>query len=149
MILLVHILFGSAAGSLVKNIPIAIILAFLSHYFLDLFPHIEYPIENITKNQWRKALPEILMVFLDFCIGIFLIFILSNPPQSIIYICAIAAIIPDGLAALNRVMPTKILTLHDKFHEKIHFLKNKKISIFWRIASQASIVIISIILLKI
>ena len=51
MILLVHLLFGAAVGSSVKNLPIAIILAFLGHYFLDLFPHIEYPIENIRKKQ--------------------------------------------------------------------------------------------------
>ena len=29
----------------------AIVLAFLSHYFLDIFPHVEYSIENIKKNR--------------------------------------------------------------------------------------------------
>ena len=78
MILLVHILFGAVIGSAIKNIPLAIVLAFLSHHFLDLLPHIEYPIKNIEKKQWRKAMPDILKVILDFSLGILLILILDR-----------------------------------------------------------------------
>lgn len=159
MILLAHILFGAAIGSLVKNIPLAIVLAFLSHYLLDLLPHIDYPIKNIEKKQWRKALPDILKLALDFCSGIFLILIFSKN-QPIIYICALLAILPDGFTALNYLVPNKISKIHNKLHQKIHFLRYNppshrasegqiKISIFWRVASQVAVVIISIILLKI
>jgi len=151
MILLVHLLFGAAIGSVVKSIPIAILLAFLSHYLLDLFPHIEYPISNIEKKQWRKTIPDFSRVFLDFCLGFLLIAVFSNSSTSqeqlIIYICAFFAILPDGFTLLSKVAPIKILKIHNKFHEKIHFLKYEKISNFWRIFSQIVIVIISIILL--
>jgi len=147
MILLAHLLFGAAIGSSVKNIFLALILAFLAHYFLDLFPHIEYNIENIKEKQWRKALPAFVRVFIDFCLGILLIFIFSNN-QPIIYVCAFLSILPDVFSFLYIIWPNKILEANYKFHTKIHFLKEKKISTFWRIFSQVLAVIISIFILR-
>lgn len=172
MILLVHLLFGAAIGSVIKNVPLAIILAFLSHYFLDILPHIEYPIKNIEGKQWRKAMPDILRVILDFCIGILLIAIFSNPStnseQFVIYACAFLAILPDGFNVLNNLLQNKVLEIHNKLHQKIHFFKIhpvkyreavilpkvklfdrvKKISSFWRISTQVAVVLISVMLLK-
>lgn len=148
MITLVHMLMGAAIGSNINNLPLAIILAFLGHYFLDFFPHIEYSIENITKKQWSRAFPEILLVFLDFLLGVALIAYFSKN-QPIIYICALVAIIPDGLSVLGVIFTNKIFKLHNKIHqEKIHFLKNKKFSFFKRILSQIIAVFISLLLLK-
>jgi hypothetical protein len=149
MILFIHLLFGAAIGSIIKNVPIAVILAFLGHYLLDFIPHVEYGIENIGKKQWRKILPDISKIVIDFCSGVILILIFSkNYP--IIYICAILAILPDGFTVLNNLIPNKILELHRGLHiEKIHFLKDKKISKFWRITCQIIVVIISLLLLKI
>jgi hypothetical protein len=146
MILLAHLLFGAAIGSSIKNIFLALILAFLGHYFLDLFPHIEYNIENIKEKQWHKALPAFLRVLADFCIGVLLIFIFSNN-QPIVYFCAFLSILPDVLSFLYIIWPSKILTVNYKLHTKIHFLKDKKISYFWRIFSQVLAIIISIIIL--
>jgi len=153
MILLVHVLFGAAIGSSVTNIPLAIVLAFLGHYLLDLLPHIEYPIENIEKKQWRKALPDILRIIADLLIGILLILIFSKSAlpagrQAIIYICAFMGILPDGFSVLSYFISNKILKTHNKIHQKIHFLKDKKISNFWRFSSQIFVIIISTILLK-
>lgn len=149
MVLIAHLLLGATIGSLVNNAPLAIILAFLSHYFLDALPHIEYPIGNIKKKQWKNCKPDFISVALDFYLGITLIFIFShNSP--IIYSCAVVATIPDGLSLLNLVVKNKILKIHAVFHKQlIHFLENKKISFFWRISSQVLAVIVSIILLKI
>ncbi len=148
MVLIVHLLFAAAIGSVVKNIPIAIILAFLSHYLLDLLPHVEYDIENIKKKQWKRARPQLTRVLLDFCSGLVLILILSNN-QPIIYICAFFAILPDNLSILNSMLKSKVLQNHSDLHQKkIHFLKYKKIPVFWRILSQVLVVIVSIILLK-
>lgn len=144
MILIPHLLFGAAIASKIEYAPLAIILAFLSHYLLDLIPHAEYPIENIEKKQWRKVLLDVLKVSVDFFLGTLLIFIFSNN-QPIIYVCAFFAILSDGLSLLNSFFPNRILKMHSDFHrKKIHFLKYKKISIFWRIFSQMIIVAISI-----
>jgi len=149
MILLVHLLFGALIGQKVASPFLAIILAFLSHYFLDLFPHIEYNIDKISTKQWKSAKSQIMSVLIDFFSGFSLILLFSDNRPSV-FICAFFAILPDGLSLLELVFKSKILRKHSKLHqEKIHFLKNKKFSVFWRIASQALAVIISLILFKI
>lgn len=152
MILLVHMLLGALIGKYINNPFLAIILALLSHYFLDLIPHIEYPIENIKNKNWHKVLPEILKVSLDFLTGILLIFLFSpstGSGQAIVYICAGFAILPDGFSLLNLLMENKVLSKHSKFHQdKLHFLRNKKISVFWRISVQIIISVICVYFLK-
>jgi hypothetical protein len=141
MILLAHLLLGAAIGSYIKYPILAIILAFLSHYILDLIPHNEYSISN------RKT--AVFKVASDFCLGVLLIYIFSDN-LLIIYVCAFVALIPDGFTVLEFLLPNKFLRAHSYFHrEKLHFLKHKKILAFWRIFSQAIVVIISIIILSI
>jgi hypothetical protein len=151
MISLVHLLFGAAIGSAVKNAPLAIALAFLSHYFLDLFPHIEYNIENISKKLWQKATPDILKAMLDCSSGILLITLLAGPLDSkhfIIYVCAFFAILPDIFSILGLVTNNVISKKHNAFHQgRIHYFHYKKIPIFWRILSQIIVVLISAIIL--
>ncbi|OGZ70669.1 MAG: hypothetical protein A3F47_00215 [Candidatus Staskawiczbacteria bacterium RIFCSPHIGHO2_12_FULL_38_11] len=142
-------LFGAAIGALVQNALLAIILAFLGHYFLDVFPHIEYKIENIKNKIWKNSLPDFLKVFLDFCLGILIISLFSKN-NLVIYICAFVAMVPDGLTLVSYAFPNKISKAHDYMHtQKIHYLtKQKKFPIFWRITTQAIAIIISIALLK-
>jgi hypothetical protein len=143
-------LFGAAIGSIVKSIPLAIILAFLSHYFLDFIPHLDYHLKNTEKKKWIIMLPNISKISFDFFLGVLLIFLFSKN-QPIIYLCAFLAIVPDGLTVLNGLLPNKILAIHSKLHiDKIHFLKdNKKISNFWRITGQVLVAIISVIILRV
>ena len=141
-------LFGAAIGSYINNIPVAILLAFLSHYLLDFIPHIDYSLKDTHKKGWVLFLPNISKIILDICSGIIIILIFSkNYP--IIYICTFFSMLPDSFTVLNNLLPNKILESHFKLHNKIHFLKDKKISNFWRILSQILIVIISIIMFKI
>lgn len=144
-------LFGALIGSLVKNVPLAIVLAYLSHYFLDLIPHIEYPTQNVEKKNWRITWSDFIKIFLDFCLGGLLVFMFAN--QKMAYIGAIVATTPDVFTVLSRFFPNKILGAHDNFHLfKVHFLEHKKIppgraDKFWRILTQLAIVAISIKLL--
>jgi len=148
MILLAHLLFGAAISLKIEYFWLALILAFFSHYFLDLFPHTEYPIENIKNNQWRKSLPDFLRVVADFVLGILIIFLVSENSLKI-YICALTAVLPDMLTLLNKFLNIGLLKKHDYFHlEKIHFLKDKKIPQFWRFLTQIVVIVISILLLK-
>jgi hypothetical protein len=142
-------LFGVAVASLAKNLFLAVLLAYFSHYFLDLFPHVEYNIDDIKNKNWKKSTPAILRVVLDFSLGLLLISIFTDK-SLIIFICAFFAMLPDGLSVLNEIFPNKILNVHDYLHlKKIHFLKhNKNISFFWRVITQVVAVIISILILK-
>lgn len=147
MILLAHMLFGAAIGTIIKNPLLGVILAFLSHYFLDFFPHVEYSIENIKNKSLKKSLPDFLKISLDFLAGIAVISFLSNN-SLIIFICAFFAILPDGFTILSYLFPNKILKIHDVAHrQKIHFLMYKKISNFWRILTQAAAIVFSILLI--
>jgi len=139
MILLAHLLFGATIASYIKNSILAVVLAFFSHYLLDFLPHAEYSISN------KKT--AIFKIAVDFCLGILLIYILSDN-LFIIYVCAFVAIIPDGLTVLSRFLPNKFFSWYNNLHsKKIHFLKYKKIPIFWRIFSQVLVVAIFLILL--
>jgi hypothetical protein len=148
MILLVHLLLGALIGQKISSPILAIILALLSHYLLDLIPHTEYRVENIVNKQWQRMLPEIIKVFLDFCLGI-LLMILFSKNYPIIYICAFFAILPDGLSVLSIIFKNNFLESYNYFHHTIiHQLKYKKISNFWRVFSQVAVVVICIILFR-
>lgn len=149
MILLAHMLFGAAFGANIPNPYLALALAFLGHYFLDLFPHVEYSVDNIRNKNWRKSFFDVVKVIIDFLLAIIIISLFSNK-EVIIYLCAFITIIPDAFTVISSVFENKILKMHDKIHtEKIHYLtKQKKFSLFWRIATQALAIIISIALLR-
>ncbi len=152
MILLAHMMFGAALGYTVfnttHNIVLAVIAALLGHYFLDLFPHVEYSVTHIKGKVWKKSFSDFVKVFFDFLLGLLLIFIFSkNDPK--IYLYAFITLIPDGLTIISSIFPNPPMELHDEFHNKrVHFLKYKKISNFWRILTQVLAVIISILLLR-
>jgi hypothetical protein len=148
MILLVHLILGAAIGSKISNIYLAIILALLSHYLLDIIPHFDYPVKSNDRNQWKKLLLGAVKVALDLLVGISLILIFSKN-QPLVYIGAFFALLPDGFTVLKYLIPNnKIFEAHYALHMKLHFLKDKKISMFWRILNQVIVVIISIIILK-
>jgi hypothetical protein len=144
MILLVHLLFGALIGLYIKNPILAVILAFLSHYFLDFIPHNEYSISRVRSKSWKEACLDLLKIILDFSIGFLFILLLLNG-RPIIFFTAFFSILPDGFSVLSMLFPNKLFDLHNKFHrKKIHYFKYKKISNFWRIFNQTIIVVISI-----
>jgi uncharacterized membrane protein HdeD (DUF308 family) len=147
MILLIHLLVGVVISSKIEYFWVALFLAFLSHYLLDLIPHIEYNIENIKNNQWQKSSPDFLKIILDLSLGLLIIFLLSNNSFKT-YACALVSIIPDGLTFLEYLLPNVFLKKHSRFHrEIIHILKNKKISNSWRFSTQIIVGVISIYIL--
>lgn len=147
MILSIHMLFGAAIGYLVPHPVAAVALAFFGHYFLDLFPHVEYSIDHIRDKHWRKFLPDMAKVMIDFSLGILAILVFSQN-QPIIYVCGLAALVPDGLTIISSLFPNRLMAWHDMVHtRKIHYFKYKKISNVWRIATQSAAMIASIIVL--
>ena len=147
MILLAHMLFGAATGHLIKNSVLAVILAFFGHYFLDLFPHIDYSVDNLKNKSWKKSLPDISKIALDISSAFLIIFLFSSN-DLLIYISAIVALIPDSMTLISKIFPNKLFLWHDYVHtQKIHFLKYKKISSIWRVLTQVIAIFISILIL--
>lgn len=138
MILVSHLLVGAAIAEETKSVPIAIFLAFFSHYLLDFLPHSEYSIKNIGEGKWRRSFFDFFKIFLDFSAGVLLILVLAKNPL-VALSAGIAAILPDGLAFLAFVFPeNKLLKIHRAFHHvKAHFFINKKIPLFGKILNQA------------
>lgn len=151
MILTPHLVIGAAIAAKTTYWPVAIVLAFLSHYFLDFFPHVEYQIENIKKRQWRKIKPDVLRIFLDLTAGLMLVFSiqqLTDTNYLIIFTAALSAILPDALIVLYLIFPkNKILKKNFDLHQKIHFPKNKKFSHRWRILIQIVFVVLGFVVL--
>ncbi len=148
MILTPHLLLGAAIASKIPNIYLAAFLSFTSHYLLDLIPHVEYSVENIKNKRWHRALPDFTKVFIDFSFSVLLILLLSDGQLNILII-ALFSIVPDGFELLRLFFSNKLSDTRNNMHQKVHFLKDKKISNFWRVLSQILIVVISIFLLRV
>ena len=152
MILFCHILVGAALMAKIQIIPLALVLAFLSHYVLDFIPHWEYSVDNILKKQWRKTGFDFLKVALDFSLGILIILAISKN-QPIILVGAFLAILPDGFTLLSLLLPNKLLKIHDIFHrnivhrfKKIPLAENKTL-FFFGILSQIFVSALAILFL--
>ena len=143
MILFCHLLVGALIAAKIKIIPLALLFAFLSHYLLDFIPHAEYSVRNIKERNWKNSTLDFLKVILDISLGILVVSIFSKN-QPIIFIGAFFAISSDGINLLGLILPNRLLKAHYDLHHKIHFLGNKKISLFWRIFSQVLITLIAV-----
>lgn len=151
MVLTPHLLVGAAIVSKIKFLPLALLLAFLSHYLLDFLPHWEPNLEDsvgyIKRGKWKKAFPGALKVLSDFFLGLLIIFIFSkNLPLAMAG--GFLGILPDGFMFLSLISPNKLLKLHDRFDQRIHFPKNKKIPLFWGIFTQVLVIVVAIYFLR-
>jgi hypothetical protein len=145
MILTCHLLVGAAIASQIQFVPLALILAFLSHYFLDLLPQIDYSITNIKAGRWHKSSADFLKVFLDISFGLLLILLFSERTP-LIFAGALLAIVPDGITLLAVFFNKNILIkIHQKFHKMLNSIgETKKIPLLGKILSQVLVILIAI-----
>lgn len=152
MILTTHMLVGAAVALKISNPFLALSLALLSHYFLDMIPHDGYSITNIKERRWNKSFFDFSKVFFDVFIGISLISLFSdyNP---IIYFAAFLGIVPDGVTLINRIFPgNKLMIRHQKLHTAVNIVgdrqENKKIPFFGAIVGQVAALLAAIFFLR-
>lgn len=150
MVLTPHFLAGAAIATRFKNPFLAFALAFLSHYFLDIFPHQEYSIKNIEKHNWKKSGLDILKLILDIAFGLVLIFIFLKKDLWRGFGGAFWAALPDGFAFLFFLFPkNKIFSKIYIFHKKIpQSLWETKIPFWGGILTQIIVIILSLWFLK-
>ncbi len=148
MIFTFHLLAGAAIAAETKSVPLIIVLALFSHYLLDFLPHSEYSIKNIQEGKWHQSFFDFLKIFLDLSLGVLLILILAKDPL-IALAAGFTAILADGLTFLAFVFPkNKLLKIHYEFHHlRVHFLRDKKISLLGKFLSQALTVAVAIFFL--
>jgi hypothetical protein len=137
MILTIHTMAGVVLSSNSQNIGEAIILCFVSHYFLDSIPHFEYEIGQIKNGQIKSAIKNFTKVGVDLFISMLVIFLFlwnkGFEQTNLILIGVFFALLPDGLVLLsyyaksiNKIHKSmnsifKFLKIHEIFHEKMHF----------------------------
>lgn len=154
MILISHLVVGAVIATKINSIPLIIILALLSHYFLDMIPHVEY-VKISTEDLREKGLKNLILFFLkvatDAIIGILLIILIQHITSADYLRLAIGGffgVFPDVLTGMLFLFPNnKILKKHCLFHKKIHFLQEKKYPLFFRVSTQAFAVLIGFLLI--
>lgn len=154
MILTSHILAGAVIGSQFSSPITVFILSFLSHYFLEIFPHYEYEPEDSElkkKNSQlnKKFLFALTKVCLDFSFGMILSLYLvwGKPYLSMSFIGGLAAVLPDGLLFLYWWNTNNnFLKFFALPHRALHFLK-KRVPAWLGLTIEIIITIFLIILL--
>lgn len=148
MIATPHILTGALIASKVHNLPLALILAFASHYLLDSLPHWEYKLKDMNRGKWKEGWKDLLVVFLDAMVGTIFVYLLSDN-FFIAIIGSFLAGLPDLIMIVNIKLKSKILSYTEIFHSGVHFLKNKIPKIWGKIveATVTAIVILLFLLL--
>ncbi len=160
MILFFHLFIGAVIAAKIGFLPLVIVFALLSHYFLDFLPHNEYSIKNIKGRNWKNSKLDFLKLFLDLTTGIFSVFFIqyiSKVNYYVIFAGAIASVFPDILTVLNFIFPNNIiLKYHIYLHGKIHIFSKyslkpsqnyKKIPLWGYFLSQISVVLIGLLVL--
>jgi hypothetical protein len=104
MILSPHFITGGVITKLIPNKPLAYLLAFLSHFLLDSFPHSDYSLKNLDNGIKDKAFyKDLEKIGLDLFSGIIFIIISANIFDNFkigpAMIGGLIAIIPDLLNA--------------------------------------------------
>lgn len=124
MILTVHSVVGAAIVNQCSFKWWAYLLAFFSHFFLDLLPHREYSIKKLEVG-WRKK--EFWQtsgkIFLDFLGGFIFITLFAENLKNLSYLFlgGFFAILPDALNALSWLLKDKLY---------LNFFSGKKLEIF-------------------
>lgn len=123
-----HILTGAVIATQTQNLPATFIIAVLSHYFLDIFPHTDAGTFHKEK-YWKQTDKEIVLATLDVILGFAIIFLKRNL-ENMVFVGAFFALMPDVLDNFplwqDYFRKSKIFSKAYNFHEDIHFrLPNK------------------------
>lgn len=119
-----HALAGATIGLFVAQPIIALPLAFISHFVLDLIPH--FGLDEYGGHKRNRKLFHKILYFdaLFLCLILISLFIMNAP--LIIYACIFLAGSPDFVWAYRYLLKEKIgktraskMSIFSKFHSKI------------------------------
>ncbi len=138
---IVHLLAGAVIGLLIPDTAAMIVVAILSHYILDLIPHID-PATFAAKERPYTMIQKIgltvdVVLVLSFAVSLFLV---KNTSGNI-FIGAIAALLPDLLSPLEEY--SVFAPLH-KIHRFFHWDERRAKYWDWYIAGLVSPILVSI-----
>lgn len=121
-----HALTGTIIGLTIAS-PLALPVAFFSHYLLDMIPHFGWPTpekENLQSNRFRNY----LIVEAVVCFLIVLLLFLTQPAGWLLAaVCAFLAAMPD-LFSFNRYRNTRngkshVPNVYERFASRIQWFE--------------------------
>jgi hypothetical protein len=138
MTLTTHAIAGAAIASLwSEHLVLAPILAFASHFALDMIPHYDYPIHSDGANPSvggkmkmdKNLIKDALSIGSDGALGMILGILIFATPITfwIVAVCAFCGILPDALQFVYLRIPNSPIKYLQRFHTWIHtkhFLKD-------------------------
>lgn len=130
----VHLLVGAAIASLVPHQPTMVILAFFSHYVLDLLPHIDP--ETFADAKMPYTLRQKMSLVVDVVLVIALLsalYLLRSEPFPYL-VGAVAAQLPDLMIPLEQY---EIFAPLKKVHYMLHWREERAQAWSWYIAGLA------------
>lgn len=152
MILTPHAIVGASLANMFPNDPVlGFSLAFISHYVLDLVPHIDYDADNflnkLDKNtgtlktivKSTGSALHFLFIFSDFIFGLFLciLFFARDEKSAMITLIGIAGgVLPDFFQFLYFKYKKQPWIFFKKIHDKLHNIIEVKNEKFWGISFQ-------------
>lgn len=139
----IHVLVGILLG-LKLNPILAIPIAFLSHFIIDMIPHWDSYFDKKNFQKTGKAEIKKKDVFIRGADGIISLAIIAvflyNSPNIFIFLAIIASLLPDisKLGYYLGLRNAKWFKAYLKFHTKIQF----DVPIFWGIITQIILALI-------
>lgn len=163
MVLTTHAVVGGAIGRLLPLNPIlAFVLAFASHFLLDIIPHWDYPLaskanDNVESHTMRlrsgwPLVVDFSRVGFDFLLGALLVYFIFPPGESW-WFSSIAwgvfgAVLPDGLQFVYAKWRPKFLRGLQRFHHFIHAKQNLNNRPLLGITLQLALMLVVVVITK-
>ncbi len=125
MLLSVHATVGAVIGEHVNTPLLAFILAFISHFILDMFPHGDEALIKAYRNDFKNKGLKYLIIFdlISTTLLITLLFVFQKINLNPIVIWGIiGGITPDFMVAINEIGQKHFIRthkLHNWTHDKI------------------------------
>ena len=126
MLLTAHAAVGAAIGASTENLPLIIILAFLSHFVLDILPHSDWGMWHDYEKDFKLKLKDYILVFCDILMVLIMsLYLWNNLGNNYIMIGIFAAILVDlvdnvpYIKDILRKLP--LFSQIHRVHRKLHF----------------------------
>ena len=126
MLLSIHATVGAVIGEQVNTPLLAFILAFISHFILDMIPHGDEALIKAYRNDFKNKGLKYLIIFdlISTAILIPLLFFFKKINFNPIVIWGIiGGVAPDFMVAINEISQKHFIKTH-----KLHYWAHDKIS---------------------
>jgi hypothetical protein len=157
MIITPHAIVGASISNIFQgDLVVAFVLAFLSHYLLDMMPHTDYDITGFMDKETRtvrsifddlRAATHLIFIFIDFIVAAILCILFFVRGENSLYITLVgvfAALLPDFFQFMFYKFKNQPWIFFQKVHDRVHHLIKFEHNNVWGIIFQIIVPLIFI-----